>query len=299
MTRTARTRSRLPVRLRPVGLAASTFAWLSTSALPCTFFMCEKNGVVLAGNNEDWQDPNTKMWFIPAEGGSYGRVYFGFGNGFPQGGMNDQGLFFDGAATPNQEVVGRPQEKQFSGNIVEHIMETCATVEEVITVFESYDVPQFFSRAQLQFADALGDSMIIEGRTIHRKEPAGPDGSHQITTNFYQSKVNLAVPPCDRYRMARTMLSKEEPSVDLVRRVLKATHQEGEFSTVYSNVYDLTNATIYLYHFHDFENAVVIHLDDELAKGRHEVELEALFPEKFAFKAFRHHYEQRQQESAN
>jgi len=44
---------------------------------------------VLVGNNEDYNIPHTRVWFIPAENGHYGRVYFGYDNWSPQGGMND------------------------------------------------------------------------------------------------------------------------------------------------------------------------------------------------------------------
>ena len=33
---------------------------------------------MLGGNNEDYYNPLTKVWFIPAEAGTFGRVYFGF-----------------------------------------------------------------------------------------------------------------------------------------------------------------------------------------------------------------------------
>ncbi len=48
-----------------------------------------------------------------------------------------------------------------------------------------------------------------------------------------------------------------------------------------------------LYHFHNFENEVVIDLAEELKKGAHAVELPSLFPETWAYTAFRR---QKQQE---
>jgi len=32
----------------------------------CTIVTMAKNGVVLAGNNEDYTEPRTKIWLIPA-----------------------------------------------------------------------------------------------------------------------------------------------------------------------------------------------------------------------------------------
>src|SRR5262245_6914450 len=94
----------------------------------CTVFFAFDGKVALAGSNEDWSDPNTQVWFVPATKDSHGIVYFGFGGGeyprggvsrhklqipdegitkirpedlygLPQGGMNEKGLFFDGAST--------------------------------------------------------------------------------------------------------------------------------------------------------------------------------------------------------
>ena len=67
--------------------------------LACTAFMMSDGENVLVCNNEDYKIPYTRVWFVPAEKGQYGRVYFGYDNWSPQGGMNDQGLFFDFFAT--------------------------------------------------------------------------------------------------------------------------------------------------------------------------------------------------------
>jgi len=40
--------------------------------------MVAKGKIVLAGNNEDWKNPMTKIWFIPASNDKYGRVGVGF-----------------------------------------------------------------------------------------------------------------------------------------------------------------------------------------------------------------------------
>ena len=64
-------------------------------AYACTAFTMSDRQSVLVGNNEDYNIPYTRVWFLPAENGRYGRVYFGYDNWSPQGGMNDQGLLFE------------------------------------------------------------------------------------------------------------------------------------------------------------------------------------------------------------
>jgi hypothetical protein len=73
-----------------------------------------------------------------------------------------------------------------------------------------------------------------------------------------------------------------EINVELIRKVLMATHQEGAVNTVYSNIYDLRNGLVYLYHFHNFENVVVIDLHEELKHGLRILDIPSLFPETFA-----------------
>ena len=124
------------------------------------------------------------------------------------------------------------------------------------------------------FGDRSGRSIIIDGDTIIRKE-----GKFQVATNFRLADYASAPPSVDRFDTATRMLSGADRfSVDLFRRVLDATHQEGPAPTQYSQVYDLKNNLIYLYHFHDFDRPVVLDIAQELAKGPHSAQIASLFP---------------------
>jgi hypothetical protein len=263
-------------------LVSTALIFLAASpAFPCTVFCISDGKNAFAGNNEDYFDPATRMWFVPGEKGRHGRVYFGFANGFPQGGMNDAGLFFDGLALDREEVSS--ELPAFDGNLSDRAMAECASVEEVVALFEKYD-RDFLAQAQLLFADRTGDAAVIEGNAIVRKK-----GRYLTSTNFRASKTARSTPAaCDRYRISSRMLAGEgEVTVDLCRRVLAATHQEAPAATLYSNVCDLTRGKVHLYHFHDYANPVVVDLAAELAKGAHSVEISSLFPENYAFIAFR------------
>jgi hypothetical protein len=48
--------------------------------------------------------------------------------------MNERGLWFDGFATPRVKVL-TTDPPPFRGNIVDHAMATCGSVEEVIRLF--------------------------------------------------------------------------------------------------------------------------------------------------------------------
>ena len=253
-------------------------AGLSLKATDCTGIYYASNGVVLAGNNEDFWRPDTRMWFVPAEGNSFGRVYFGFSDMYPQGGMNDQGLFFDGFATFRMPMKDQTGKIVYRGNLVDKAMSECQTVAEVVSLFENFDL-RFMESAMLMFGDKTGDSVIIEGDDILRKK-----GTHQVVTNFYQSRHQPQNYNCARYASANEVLNAN-PSVDVevMRRALAATHIERDSPTQYSNIYDLTNGVIYLYHFHNYENVVVLNLAEELNKGKRTIEIANLFPETFAW----------------
>ena len=49
----------------------------SAPLLACTAFFASQGDKVLVGNNEDYINPITKIWFEPAEDKKYGRVYSG------------------------------------------------------------------------------------------------------------------------------------------------------------------------------------------------------------------------------
>jgi hypothetical protein len=237
---------------------------------------------VLLGNNEDWKNPFTKVWYEPAEGGTYGRVYFGFDNFAPQGGMNEKGLVFDGFATESHKVKNSLNKPTYGGNLMDKVMSECATVDEALKLFDKYNL-EFLEWAMFFIADENGESAIIEGDRIIRKE-----GKYQIVTNFYQSEVKDGRIPCERYKIADAMLKDaDEISIDLCKRVLAATHNEGTTPTVYSNVYDLKKRIVYLYYFHNFQNVVKIDLAEELKKGARRMDLPALFPRMFIAEVFR------------
>lgn len=256
------------------------------NTLCCTIFMASKNGITLAGNNEDWVDPQTNVWFIPADKGMHGRVYFGFDVGLPQGGMNDQGLFFDCAATIPHMFTHPEQREEYKGNLMEKMLEECATVEEALKLFERYNLQHMF-RFQILIADKSGDAAIIEGDRVIRKE-----GDYQIATNFRQSLNEEQPYSIERYSTAESMLAKcNEVTVKLFRSILDATHQEpvqdSGSPTQYSNICNLNTGDIYLYHFHDYSNVVKFNLQKELDRGEHSREISSLFPRTTAYNNYK------------
>jgi hypothetical protein len=258
---------------------ANAFARPPEHSLPgCTTFYGYDGHNALAGNNEDFINPLIYAWFIPASPGRFGRVYFGYDDYLPQGGLNDQGVFFDGEGLPYKSMPVTSQRPHFPGGdlaLLDEVMSHSANVQDVIDIGNRWDHPGG-EYSQSFFGDRLGDSVIIDGDTVLHKQ-----GSFQIATNF--RLVDHPDPPWpegeERYGIVSDMLSQADHyTVDLFRRALDTAHQEGYSPTLYSQVYELNTGTIHLYLYHDFEHEVVLNLAEELAKGPHIVTIQSLFP---------------------
>jgi penicillin V acylase-like amidase (Ntn superfamily) len=152
----------------------------------CTAFCISRDDLVLVGNNEDWKNPNTKIWYEPAEEEKYGRVYFGFDNFYPQSGMNEEGLVFDGFATSPNEVKKSLNKPTCCTNLMDKVVSECATVDEALEIFDKYNL-KFMERAMFLIADEQGDSAIIEG-----DERMLSDGITPTNTEHYMARKVLS-----------------------------------------------------------------------------------------------------------
>ena len=260
------------------------------SSQSCTIIYASDGKTALAGNNEDANRFYSYIWFLPAEKEKFGRIYFGWrikDVQYPQGGMNDKGLFFDGATAENVVVPRDSNKLPYEGNLILKAMEECSTVEEVLKLYDRYDVSGSWGGHYL-IGDRFGHSAIIEPQAIIRKT-----GKYQIATNFLQSKTNPKNSTDEKYHIASELFEKSKNiSIDLFRRILNATHQEVSSvwmtTTVYSYICDLKKGEIYIYNFHNFEDVVKINLQEELKKGERFHPVLSLFPyETFAAKQYK------------
>jgi len=252
------------------------------TSFACTGFYVTRDGNIFAGNNEDYINPKTKMWVIPAENNKYGKILFGFDDYNPQGGINEKGLFFDGFATqpmPATKSKDKPNYENIYDVILNEILSTCSTVEEVTSFLDKYNLA-FLQNSMLFFGDTHGNSIIVEGDTILKK-----DGDFQVTTNFYQSQTKHVT--CNRFNISTKMLNASKHlSVNDCRDILDSAHVEGEVSTLYSQVYDIKNMKIYMYNFHNYNECVTIDIKEELKKGLAHYDLPSLFSQTSEYEKF-------------
>jgi len=251
----------------------------------CTVVAAVNDSGIIIGNNEDYTEPFTAVFVIPASGTEYGRLLFGFffSDTVPGycGGVNEKGLFTDGNGIPETGWKEEPGKESFSGNLESAVLAKYATVEEVIAFFEKYNVPNLRTGRWL-VADKSGASAVIEWgqdklQVLRRK------GNYQIATNFVQSNYPGGNYPCVRYNLADKIFSQSDNvTVDLVRKVLDDTHWEDYGSsfnvTLYSYICDLNKGDIYVYNFHNYNNVVKLNIHEELRKSPRTCLISSLFP---------------------
>lgn len=229
----------------------------------CTVFYACIDQIILAGNNEDWSDSNTKMWVFPATDGTLGWIKFGYKSGFPQGGVNQKGLFWDGTSNPWLDMPYSENNKiKLQDAIMGRVIEEASNIEEAKSIFEQFYCDDQY-KAQYLLGDSSGNSLIVEGDNVLEFS-----NTSQVLTNFYHSHPELGGYPCWRYETATSMLDTcSGLTVEFMAMVLSATHQEGKYSTQYSIVYDLKNLMMYLFNFHNYEEYIVIDVEDMLKTG--------------------------------
>ncbi len=242
--------------------------------IACTIIKATHNGTTFIGNNEDGTDPITFLWFKPASKNKYGCIYFTLSDKWPQGGMNDQGLFYDGTAGPVKEILNSKDKPVFNGNLSQKMLEECADVDEAIALLRKYNL-EYFWNGQMFLADKYGNSAIIEGDTIIYSEK-----SYQVATNFYHSNPKIGGFPCYRYDAAEAMIQNMPVlSFDAVTTIMQAVHLEGYSFTQYTTIHDLKGLKIRYYKDSDFKSYIEIDLVAELEKGERRIQTEDFFNE--------------------
>lgn len=244
--------------------------------LACTIFLVNDGKHVWVGNNEDEEATmNYRFYFIPAAAKSYRYIvwselhnvpaYDPVMDQYPQGGLNEHGLFMDYTAIDEFPVRIDPSKVTRSKEVVNDLLQSCKTVDEALSFIRQYNLVKL-AAAQLFIADATGDYATVHGNYIVRK----------TTTNFaltnYCIGMDCLPQPCWRRDVANKYIATNNifELTDVVE-VLKNTAQTepSDVVTNYSMAVDLHSKTIHLYKSRDYENAAIISLSDQKTSDKY------------------------------
>lgn len=245
----------------------------------CSVYKITKNNRTFVGNNEDYWDPNTKMWFERGKNGNFGNVYVGFDNLYPQGGMNEKGLVFDGFSVDPREMKSGSKKLIPGNDILKHIMQTCKNTDEVYTILEKYDLTTFLYSGMWMFIDAAGNYLVVEGDALTK----GKEDNY-LLSNFCPSQTpDLDQVDIPFYQKGRKMMAeKTDTTLSYLSALSDALHQSFPYDlggTQYTTIYDLKEKVIHLYYYHDYSKSITIHLMDELNKEDNVLNIPDLFPD--------------------
>lgn len=239
-----------PIRF---GLALAFCAALAMPAYACTIFLLTDTNCVLFCNNEDWSNPKTRIWFIPAGTNHYGAAYVGFDDGWGQGGLNTEGLAYDWVAGYSEEWKPDPTLPIVAGNSSQQMLETCATVDEAIAFYRGHQEPGLY-RAKILVADRTGASVII--------------GAHEGKLQVEKSKHCRGFGYGER-TLNRMLDESSASTVENGAKILRACMQKGMYATKYFNIFDLKAGDIFLFPSPQKDDQVKFNLKAELRKGGH------------------------------
>src|SRR3989339_303394 len=120
------------------------------------------NGKTMVGNNEDYWNPNTRIWFEQGKLNEYGVVYVGYDNFWPQGGMNQAGLVFDGFSMDYLAINDTLGKKNLDANFIQDIMKKFSNVDDVKKYFKQYNL-KGLETSMFLFIDKTGKYLVVEG----------------------------------------------------------------------------------------------------------------------------------------
>lgn len=248
---------------------------VTVKACSVLYYVDDKTGKVYAVNNEDyWLDVDAYIQIMPSKRGTLARLWYGWDN-FAQGGINEKGLFFDAAVTPNQQKI-----KGYSNpnnNLGDKILAHCSTVEEALAFLENEKIA--LSNSHIMFGDKTGNAVIAEW-VDGKRELHWIKGNKLIMTNYLLSKPEAGNFPCYRYksiedRIAQMEASNEEITLLKVGNTfgqaaqLPQPNEKGRIGgTVYTTFIDITDSMFYLPYKLRNQNVIKLDLKTEFNKTK-------------------------------
>lgn len=227
------------------------FAVLESSG--CTIFAARKNQLLLFGNNEAWISDSTKMWFLSGEPSKYNRAFWGFNNGWTQGGINEKGLFYDWVSGYPAKWINDPNKPFFAGNLFERILEKASNVDEAMLYIRKYNESGF----------SVGRCLLADpNKAVILKWENGFLEITEMTDDVL----------CLGYQDGQVAKSlKDEPILTPASagKILNQNRQYGNPETKYSLVINPATLEISVFDFRKSEEATELSLNKEWSSPNH------------------------------
>lgn len=269
-------------------LSIISILFLTTTVCWCCTIFCarDQHGQMWAGNNEDfyWYNFSTHIQIVTETDSTLAFIFFDYpNNNFPQGGINEAGLFFDINLVEASEVKNVPFKKVFPGSssdLMLHMLGRCKSVHEVIELFDSYSLSEM-NTAQIHLADKQGNKGIITADSSWLSTQ-----SFQVSTNYNLCHKDDDYKRCWRYPIATSLLKNSEPSFELFSQICDSTAQRQGAFTIYSNVHNLTTGEIWLYYAWNYNNPYKTSFKEMTQLGDTTILFRDLFPEQLVVQAY-------------
>jgi hypothetical protein len=242
---------------------------LASSAFPCSIFKYSIDGRTYFCGNEDWTATDPAIRTSRPRGNDYGYVLFGWKSFLPryvQAGINSKGLCFDWAAVPSQHYVRDNDKDDLTLDFTVDILKSCASVDEAVAFIRTHNIPHL-AEEHIMFADSTGTSCVVEYH--HSQLHLVVDRSEaQFITNFPLTDRSLGWYPCERYARMETFFGQPGNKEAHLVELLDSIHQEREYPTVYSYVFDLSRRQLAVFSRHNYQKKKVLSLDELIESDR-------------------------------
>ncbi|WP_298519742.1 carcinine hydrolase/isopenicillin-N N-acyltransferase family protein [uncultured Kordia sp.] len=247
----------------------------TTLACSVLYYVDVKTGKVYAINSEDYfLDVKAYIQIEPKTKKKFARLWYGWDN-FAQGGINEKGLFFDGAVTPEQQKIkGYTNPKN---NLGDKILAKCATVEEAIAFLEKEKIA--LDRSHIMFGDKTGKAVVVEWINGEKKLNWIQDNK-LIMTNYLLAKPEAGNYPCRRHKSIENSIVEMEKSSENIN-LLKVGNTIGRavqpaakasngkmVGTLYATFINITDNEFVLSYKLSNENIIKLDLTKEFAKSK-------------------------------
>lgn len=241
------------------------------------YYIDKSSGKIYAVNNEDyWYNVKPYIKIMPQKKAELARLWYGWDD-FAQGGINESGLFFDGAVTPDQKAPKSCNKPK--GNLGDEILSKCKNVEEALSALIEKDI--CLSNGHLLFGDKSGNAAVIEWINGERKITKIA-GHYLMATNFLLADTTLGNYPCKRYEameseikrldtLAKPLTLKEVGNIAAKAVQPKVTTDDGrEAGTLYSTFINITDMEFVLIYKLDNSKMTRLNLNEvfKLDKAR-------------------------------